>query len=266
REAGVRSLEREIGGLSRKAARKLVSEKAKKLSIGAEQIPSYLGIPKHHYEKHDNEVGVATGLAWTEHGGEILAIEVASAPGKGSVTLTGKLGTVMQESAHAALSYIKSNSKSLGVAPASFRRQDFHIHIPEGAIPKDGPSAGITLATALASQLSGRPVKPGLAMTGEITLRGRVLPIGGLKEKVMAAHREGLKTVLFPFGNTKDLEDIPKDVLAQIEMVPVKHVSEVFAKALAPAGGRQPAKAKVAGWVPSPLPAVRPTIPRPGAA
>ena len=275
REAGVRSLERELGGLARKAAKRLVSEKAKKIVVAPEQVPAMLGIPKHHYERHENEVGVATGLAWTEHGGEILAIEVVSSLGKGNVTLTGKLGTVMQESAHAALSYIKTVAKWLGVSPTTFRRQDFHIHIPEGAIPKDGPSAGIALATALASQISGRPVRPGLAMTGEITLRGRVLPIGGLKEKVMAAHREGLRTVLFPFGNTKDLEEIPKDVLAEIEMVPVRHVSEVFAKALldaAPAGKRG---AKRGPWPTAAVPSTGPArpsaslptqAPRPGAA
>ncbi|MBI4422170.1 MAG: endopeptidase La, partial [Elusimicrobia bacterium] len=266
REAGVRSLEREIGGLSRKAARKLVAEKADKLVIDAPQVPSFLGIPKHHYEKHENELGVATGLAWTEHGGEILAIEVVSTPGKGTVTLTGKLGSVMQESAHAALSYIKSVAKWLGIPATHFRRHDFHVHIPEGAIPKDGPSAGITLATALASQLSGRAVRTGVAMTGEITLRGRVLAIGGLKEKVMAAHREGLRVVLFPFGNTKDLEDIPKDVLAQVEMVPVRHVSEVFARALMPAAGRQARGVKGQALPATPLAPQLTPLPRPGAA
>ncbi len=265
REAGVRNLEREMGSLARKAAKKIVQEKPQKLVIDAGDIPKYLGVPKFHQERiAHNEVGVATGLAWTEHGGEVLAIEVVATPGKGALTLTGKLGSVMQESAQAALSYIKSAAKWLGVPPATFRRQDFHVHVPEGAIPKDGPSAGITLATALASQISGRPVRPDVAMTGEITLRGRVLPIGGLKEKVMAAHREGIKTVLFPYANAKDLEDIPKDVLAQLEMHPVRHISDVFAKALLP----EMAKARGSAWpgLGSPLTDRSEPLQRPGAA
>ena len=235
REAGVRNLEREIANICRKAAKKLVTEKPAKIVVDGDDIPNFLGIPKYHQEKVAyNDVGVATGLAWTEHGGEILAIEAVSMPGKGNLALTGKLGSVMQESAQTALSLIKSISQSLGVAPAKFKGKDFHVHVPEGAIPKDGPSAGIAITTALASLISGRPVRPGLAMTGEVTLRGRVLAIGGLKEKVLAAYREEIKIVLFPFGNKKDLEDIPKDIQSQIELVPVRDIGEVLQRALLP--------------------------------
>src|SRR5262249_35592754 len=164
---------------------------------------------------------VSTGLAWTEVGGVTMAIEVVSSPGKGELKLTGKLGSVMQESAQAALSHLKSIYKELGIAAEVFKDVDYHVHVPEGATPKDGPSPGIAIASALASLTTGRAVRPDLAMTGELTLRGRVLPIGGLKEKVLAAHREGMKTVLYPEQNQKDLEDIPKEILADIQLVPV---------------------------------------------
>ena len=271
REAGVRNLEREIANICRKAAKKLVTEKPDKIVVGEAEIPKFLGIPKYHQEKVAyNDIGVATGLAWTEHGGEILAIEAVSMPGKGSLVLTGKLGTVMQESAQTALSFVKSICKTLGVSPSEFKTHDFHLHVPEGAIPKDGPSAGIAIATALASLVTGRPVRPGLAMTGEITLRGRVLPIGGLKEKVMAASRENLKTVLFPNSNRKDLEEIPKEVQSQLELVPVKDIGDVLERALLPAPPKS--KKKLLPWqipLPPEMPSIKPVqkpLQGPGAA
>ena len=233
REAGVRHLERELAALCRKAARKVLSEKVEAVVVGEADVPKLLGPAKFPRERNShNAVGVSTGLAWTEVGGATLAIEVVAVPGRGEVKITGRLGEVMTESAQIALSHVKSAAEELGIAPEAFRRRDFHLHVPEGAVPKDGPSAGIALATALASLLSGRPVADGLAMTGEITLRGRVLPIGGLKEKVLAADREGLKTVLFPDANIKDLEDIPAEVRARVKMIPVKHFREVAALAL----------------------------------
>ncbi|MBI4051398.1 MAG: endopeptidase La, partial [Elusimicrobia bacterium] len=235
RESGVRNLEREIANLCRKSAKYILQEKVNIVEINDKNINKFLGISKYHRTPvSPNAVGVSTGLAWTEHGGETLAIEVTSHPGKGTLTLTGKLGSVMQESAQAALSHIKSIAASLGISASLFKTRDFHVHVPEGAIPKDGPSAGIAIATALASQVSGRPVVADLAMTGEITLRGRVLPIGGLKEKVMAAHREKIKIVLFPEDNRKDLEEIPKDIQESVKLIPVKHISEVLQMALSP--------------------------------
>ena len=235
RESGVRNLNREIANLMRKAARKIVAEPESKITIDGPQVPEYLGVPKYHRERNTyNGVGVSTGLAWTEVGGVTMPIEVVSSPGKGELKLTGKLGSVMQESAQAAMSYIKSISKELGIPPELFKDVDYHIHVPEGAIPKDGPSAGIAIATALTSLMTGRTVLPDLAMTGEMTLRGRVLPIGGLKEKTLAAHREGVKTVLFPENNRKDLEDIPQEVMAEVKMIPVKTLHEVIELALAP--------------------------------
>ena len=235
RESGVRHLEREIASLCRKAARKVLAEKAETVAIAPADIPKLLGPAKFPREKNSfNTVGVSTGLAWSEVGGSTMAIEVVAVPGKGDVKITGRLGEVMTESAQAALSHVKSVAVELGISDDAFKRRDFHIHVPEGATPKDGPSAGIALATALASLLSGRAVVEGLAMTGEITLRGRVLPIGGLKEKVLAADREGLKTVLFPDGNVKDLEEIPAEVLKRVKMVPVKHFRDVAALALGP--------------------------------
>ncbi len=264
RESGVRHLEREIASLCRKAARKAVAEKDGAIVIAAADIPKLLGPAKFPREKNSfNGVGVSTGLAWSEVGGSTMAIEVVAVPGKGEVKITGRLGEVMTESAQAALSHVKSVAVELGISDDAFKRRDFHIHVPEGATPKDGPSAGIALATALASLLSGRAVVPGLAMTGEITLRGRVLPIGGLKEKVLAADREGLTTILFPDGNVKDLEEIPAEVLKRLKMVPVKHFRDVAALALGPlpATAPSPKPAWLAPGAVSPTP--NPNTPRP---
>ncbi|PIS46582.1 MAG: endopeptidase La [Elusimicrobia bacterium CG08_land_8_20_14_0_20_51_18] len=230
REAGVRNLEREIANLSRKIARKLVEEKKSAIEIKSENAHEYLGIPRFAYDKvSENAVGVATGLAWTENGGEVLAVEAIDIPGKGNLVLTGKMGDVMKESAQAAFSYVKS------LVPAGFKHlssRDYHVHIPEGAIPKDGPSAGITIATALYSLLSKKAVKGGISMTGEITLTGRVLAIGGLKEKVIASFRENIKTVFFPQANMKDLSEIPGEIREKMRLIPVSCVREVLEKAV----------------------------------
>jgi ATP-dependent Lon protease len=256
RESGVRSVEREVASICRKSARIIVEEKVKKVEVGANNLEKFLGVPKYlPEEKSYNEVGVATGLAWTEVGGTILSIEVLQYPGKGEIQITGQLGNVMIESAKAALSYIKSVSKALGVNDSVFKKNNFHIHVPEGAIPKDGPSAGIALATALASLVTGKPVTPALGMTGEITLRGRVLAIGGLKEKVIAAHRSGLTKVLFPEQNKKDLEDIPTEVREAVTLVPVAHIEDVFKHALPIKKSTAKKGRKSSSW--SPRPATR---------
>ncbi|HCJ67599.1 MAG TPA: endopeptidase La [Elusimicrobia bacterium] len=235
-EAGVRNLEREIANACRKVAKELVLNPEKKeIEINQDNVEKYLGIPKFHREKvTPNEIGVATGLAWTEVGGSLLAIEVTVMKGKGKLTLTGKLGEVMQESAQAALSYIRSIAKKLSLKEDFFKDLEIHIHLPEGAIPKDGPSAGIAMATALASVLTKRAVKKDVAMTGEITLRGRILPIGGFKEKILAAFREGIKTVIFPEGNKKDLEEIPKEIQKKLKLIPAKSMDEILGIALEP--------------------------------
>jgi len=249
REAGVRSLEREIATLCRRAARQVVEKKVKTVKVNAANLQRSLGIPKYAPEdKSHNGVGVSTGLAWSEVGGSILAIEVATSKGKGEILLTGKLGTVMQESAKTAVSYVKSVAEQLGIDPDLFSKLNFHIHVPEGATPKDGPSAGIAIATAIASQMTGRPVLDGVGMTGEITLRGRVLPIGGLKDKVMAAHRMGLRVILFPELNRKDLEEIPKDVQSGLDMIGVSHISQVLDQALAPDSDGDKPKSRSASW------------------
>jgi ATP-dependent Lon protease len=229
-EAGVRNLDREIANLCRKSAKELAMDKKRKaVTVTPANLDKFLGVPEYLHEKiAQNEVGVATGLAWTEVGGETLTIEVNKMKGKGLLNLTGKLGDVMKESAQAALSYVRSSAKKLHISDREFSDTDFHIHVPEGAVPKDGPSAGIAMATALASVAMGKPVKKDVAMTGEVTLRGRVLPIGGLKEKVLAAYREGIKTVLYPESNRKDLSDIPEDIRKKIDMIPVKHMDEVL--------------------------------------
>ncbi len=236
REAGVRSLEREVNTICRKVARKVVVE-GKKFSeaIAGEQITGYLGVPRYRPQvaEEKNEVGIATGLAWTEAGGELLLTESTLMPGKGRLTLTGKLGDVMQESAQAAMSYVRSKAEEFGIQKDFHRRTDVHVHVPEGSIPKDGPSAGITLATALVSNLASVPTRRDVAMTGEITLRGKVLPIGGVKEKVLAAHRAGVKTIILPKDNEKDLADIPKPVLDVLEMHLVESMDEVLKIALA---------------------------------
>ncbi len=234
RESGVRSLERNVASLCRKAARQIVSGKANKVKVTVQNLEQFLGKPRFRYgvAEQEDQVGVATGLAWTEVGGDTLAIEITTYKGKGKLTLTGKLGDVMKESAQASYSYVRSRAVELGIKEETFEKYDIHVHVPEGAIPKDGPSAGITMAVALASALTGRPVRHDLAMTGEITLRGRVLPIGGLKEKVLAAHRAGIKMVLLPVDNRKDIEEIPNNIRKQIELVPVDHVDEVLSIAL----------------------------------
>ena len=230
REAGVRNLNREIANLCRKAATELsLKENIKAVKIAGQKVEKYLGIP--HYEREkisENDVGVVTGLAWTEVGGETLTIEVNKMKGKGMLNLTGQLGNVMKESVQAAFTYIKSSAKKLKIDEKIFKNTDFHVHVPEGAVPKDGPSAGLAMATALASVCMNKPVRKKLAMTGEITLRGRALTIGGLKEKVLAAYREGIDMVLFPEGNKKDLTDIPENVKKKIKMIPVKHMDEVI--------------------------------------
>ncbi|MDH5666961.1 MAG: endopeptidase La [Nitrospira sp.] len=220
REAGVRSLEREIANIMRKVAKKVAEGKGQGFPVDAANLHKYLGVPKYvpEAELEKDEVGVATGLAWTETGGDVLYIEATAMKGKGQLTLTGHLGDVMKESAQAALSYVRSREKTLHINPDMFTKQDLHIHVPAGAIPKDGPSAGITMATAIASALSGIPARRDLAMTGEITLRGRVLPIGGLKEKILAAKRAKLTTVILPLRNKKDLEEIPKHLLKGIHL------------------------------------------------
>ncbi len=234
REAGVRNLEREIANLCRKVARKIAEGKVKKYHILAGNLSKYLGVPKFlpEEEMEKDEVGVATGLAWTESGGDIIYIEATMMKGKGSLTLTGHLGDVMKESAHAALSYIRSRAKTLGINNDLFSKNDIHIHVPAGAIPKDGPSAGITMAAALVSAFTGRPVNKSTAMTGEVTLRGRVLPIGGLKEKTLAAKRMGIKKIIMPKRNQKDLEDIPKYVKKDMKFTLVETTDEVFKNAL----------------------------------
>ena len=229
REAGVRNLNREVANLCRKAAKVLALEKKNSIKISAKNVEKYLGIP--HYEREkisENGIGVVTGLAWTEVGGETLTIEVNKMKGKGMLNLTGQLGNVMKESVQAAFTYVKSSAKKLGIKENMFKDTDFHVHVPEGAVPKDGPSAGLAMATALASVCMNKPVRKKLAMTGEITLRGRALAIGGLKEKVLAAYREGIDMVLFPESNKKDLVDIPENVKKKIKMIPVKHMDEVI--------------------------------------
>ena len=245
REAGVRSLEREIASVCRKIARKVVAEgKSYRTEVTGERITEYLGVPKYRpmNAEEQNEVGIATGLAWTEAGGELLLTESTLMPGKGQLTLTGKLGDVMQESAQAAMSYVRAKAEEFGI-PKEFNKQtDMHVHVPEGAIPKDGPSAGITITTALVSTLTKIPTRRDVAMTGEITLRGKVLPIGGVKEKVLAAHRANLKTIILPRDNEKDLADIPKAVLDALDLYMVDTMDEVLKIALSePVAPRLPA-------------------------
>ncbi|MBI5026427.1 MAG: endopeptidase La [Nitrospirae bacterium] len=234
REAGVRNLEREIANIFRKVARKIAEGKDKLYRILPRNLDKYLGVPKFlpEEEMEKDEVGVATGLAWTEAGGDIIYIEATTMKGKGHLTLTGHLGDVMKESAQAALSYIRSRSKTLGINEEIFSKNDIHVHVPAGAIPKDGPSAGITMATALASAIIGRPVNKNIAMTGEVTLRGRVLPIGGLKEKTLAARRMGIKKVIIPKRNKKDLEDLPKYIKKDMEFIFAETMDDVLDVAL----------------------------------
>ena len=234
REAGVRSLERELGNLARKVIRDLVREDTKSITIDDERLAKYAGVKKFHYGATDetDQVGIVTGLAWTEFGGDILTIEAIRMPGKGNMKVTGNLKDVMKESVSAANSYVKALGPKFGILPPVFDKTDVHVHVPEGATPKDGPSAGVAMVTAMVSVLTGIPVRKDIAMTGEITLRGRVLPIGGLKEKLLAALRSGIKTVLIPKENEKDLIDLPANVKAGLEIIPVAQVDEVLKNAL----------------------------------
>ena len=234
REAGVRSLEREIAKLARKAVMEIVTKKAKKVVFTRKNLDKFAGVRVFRYGETEAEdmVGVVTGLAWTEVGGEILTIESVLLPGKGNLKYTGKLGDVMQESVSAALSYVRSRAPHFGIKPTLFEKRDIHVHVPEGATPKDGPSAGVAMATSLVSVMTGIPIRRDIAMTGEITLRGRVLPIGGLKEKMLAALRSGITTVFIPKDNEKDLADIPDNVKKGLKIIPVAHVDDVIARAL----------------------------------
>jgi ATP-dependent Lon protease len=234
REAGVRSLEREIANLARKATKEILSKNIKKVVVSRRNLEKYAGVRRFRYGEAELEdmVGVVTGLAWTEVGGELLSIEAVIMPGSGKSTYTGKLGDVMQESVQAAVSYVRAKSLHFGIKQNLFEKRDIHVHVPEGATPKDGPSAGVAMCTAIVSVLTGIPVRKDVAMTGEITLRGRVLPIGGLKEKLLAALRGGMKTVLIPKENEKDLAEIPDNVKRGLTIKPVDTVDEVLANAL----------------------------------
>ena len=234
KESGVRNLEREISKIARKVVKKVVSGEEKEVNINLENLNDYLGIQKFKFGELENQdkIGVVTGLAWTEYGGEILKIETVTMPGKGRMQITGKLGDVMQESVKAAKSFIRSKSLEYGIIPPFFEKQDFHIHVPEGATPKDGPSAGIGMVTSIVSAITNNPVKRDIAMTGEVTLTGQVLPIGGLKEKLLAAHRAGIKQVLIPKENEKDLVDMPKKIIDDIKITPVEYADEVLKIAL----------------------------------
>lgn len=208
----MRTLEREIAKLARKALRKILEGKAERVTITPDNLSEFAGVPRYRHElgEEENQIGAVTGLAWTEVGGELLTIESVTVPGKGMIKTTGKLGDVMKESVEAAFSFVRARSPAYGIKPSLFGRKDIHVHLPEGAVPKDGPSAGIGLVTAIVSTMTGVPVRRDIAMTGEVTLRGRVLPIGGLKEKLLAALRGGIKTVLIPEENQKDLAEIPR--------------------------------------------------------
>ncbi|MHB1132580.1 MAG: endopeptidase La [Chloroflexota bacterium] len=234
REAGVRNLEREIATITRKIARKVAEGEQQKMLVRQQDIATFLGAWRfrHEIRDEDDEIGVATGLAWTPTGGEVLFVETSCVPGRGQLVLTGQLGEVMQESVRAALTYIRSRADKLGLPTNFHEKWDIHVHVPAGAVPKDGPSAGITMATSLVSSLTKRPVHKEVGMTGEITLRGKVLPIGGLKEKVLAAHRAGLETVLFPQENEKDLDEIPAQVRQEVKLIPVSNVDQVISVAL----------------------------------
>jgi ATP-dependent Lon protease len=234
REAGVRTLERELAKVARKSLRQILEGKAERIELTPDNLGDFLGVRKYRYGigEEEDQIGAVTGLAWTEVGGELLTIEAVTVPGKGQIKTTGKLGEVMQESIQAAMSFVKARAPAYGVKPSIFARKDIHVHLPEGAVPKDGPSAGIGMVTAMISTLSGTAVRRDVAMTGEVTLRGRVLPIGGLKEKLLAALRGGIQTVLIPAENEKDLAEIPASVKEALDIIPVEHVDEVLARAL----------------------------------
>jgi len=234
-EAGVRNLEREIASICRKIAREVMQNKKKEtIHVSAGSVQKYLGPPRFRDSQiePEDQVGMVTGLAWTQVGGVLLCVETLTMPGKGELMITGKLGDVMKESAQAAVSYVRSRAECLMIDPKFYRKLDLHIHIPEGAIPKDGPSAGIAMCTSIVSALTRRPIRRDVAMTGEITLRGRILPIGGLKEKILAAHRGGIKKVIIPKENEKDLRDIPKTISKQIDIVLAEHMDEVLPQAM----------------------------------
>ncbi|MCL6740341.1 endopeptidase La [Sphingomonas sp. RB56-2] len=234
REAGVRTLERELAKIARKSLRQILEKKTETVTLTAENVGDYLGVRRFRYGvgEEEDQIGAVTGLAWTEVGGELLTIEAVTVPGKGQIRTTGKLGEVMTESIQTAMSFVKARSPTYGVKPSIFARKDIHVHLPEGAVPKDGPSAGIGMVTAMISTLTAIPVRRDIAMTGEVTLRGRVLPIGGLKEKLLAALRGGIRTVLIPAENEKDLAEIPSSVKEALEIIPVSHVDEALARAL----------------------------------
>jgi ATP-dependent Lon protease len=234
REAGVRSLEREMQKLARKAVKALTEPDITSVTVTKDKIEGYLGVPRYRYGEAEleDQVGVVTGLAWTEVGGEILTIEGVPLPGKGKMSVTGNLRDVMKESIQAAQAFVRSRSVEFGITPPAFEKKDIHVHVPEGATPKDGPSAGIAMVTAIVSVLTGIPVRKDVAMTGEITLRGRVLPIGGLKEKLLAALRAGIKTVIIPDENVKDLAEIPDEIKAKMDIKPVSKAEEVLRIAL----------------------------------
>src|SRR5213075_897373 len=234
REAGVRNLERELSTLIRKAVKELTLTKKKSLTVEAKTVSDYLGLPKYRYGEIEekDQVGVVTGLAWTDVGGELLTIEAAMMPGKGRMTVTGNLRDVMKESISAAASYVRSRAIAFGIEPPQFDKRDIHVHVPEGATPKDGPSAGVAMVSAIVSVMAGIPVRRDVAMTGEITLRGRVLPIGGLKEKLLAAHRFGIDTIIMPKDNEKDLPEVPEEVRNVLEINLVETIDEVIALAL----------------------------------
>jgi ATP-dependent Lon protease len=234
REAGVRTLERELAKISRKSLRQILEAKSEKVVLTADNVGDFLGVRRFRYGmgEEEDQIGAVTGLAWTEVGGELLTIEAVTVPGKGQIKTTGKLGEVMTESIQAAMSFVKARAPVYGIRPSTFAHKDIHVHLPEGAVPKDGPSAGIGMVTAMISTLTGIPVRRDIAMTGEVTLRGRVLPIGGLKEKLLAALRGGIRIVLIPAENEKDLAEIPASVKEALEIIPASHVDEVLAKAL----------------------------------
>ena len=234
REAGVRSLERELANLTRKAVKEILLTNVKNIKVTTRNLETYAGVRRYRHGEidHDDSIGITNGLAYTETGGDLLLIETVSMPGKGKIIPTGKLGEVMQESVQAAWAYVRSRSAEFGIKPPLFQKFDIHVHVPEGATPKDGPSAGIAITTSIVSILTGIPVSSSVAMTGEVTLRGRVLPIGGLKEKLLAALRGGLKTVLIPSDNEKDLAEIPENVKKGLKIIPVSTVDEVLKLAL----------------------------------
>ena len=261
REAGVRTLERELAKIARKSLRQILENKVEKVELTPANLGDFLGVRKFRYGmgEEEDQIGAVTGLAWTEVGGELLTIEAVTVPGKGQIKTTGKLGEVMQESIQAAMSFVKARAPAFGVKPSIFARKDIHVHLPEGAVPKDGPSAGIGMVTAMISTLSGIPVRRDIAMTGEVTLRGRVLPIGGLKEKLLAALRGGITTVLIPQENEKDLVELPSAVKEALEIIPVSHVDEVLARALT-------APLQAIEWTEDDEHAAEPPVHAPGAA